>query len=81
MADALNHDLTARKEYPYAVGVRFPTESKPQFFHFNTRDSAQLYAELMDGCGNVITLWRAVGEPEYNMSAATPGWRQVTWFA
>lgn len=80
MATELNPELADRQEYPYAVGVRMPSDERTTFTHFNTKSSASLFADLMDTSDNHVTLWVAIVEPEYMRSAVVPGWRQVTAF-
>jgi len=80
MALALNPVLADRIEYPYAVGVRLAGDSLTNFTHFKSKGGAAAWASMFQTEGNEVTLWVALVEPEYLMSAVVPGWRQVTEF-
>lgn len=77
MADALSTNPVQNDMFPYALGIR--TGSKPtEYLHFDTPQAAEEFAYLMNGA--VVTRFVAICEPEYVMTAVTPGWRQVIAF-
>ena len=72
--------LAERIEYPFAIGVRMPSDPHTAVTRYRDMATAAMFADLATGGDNIVTRWVAVCEPEYLRTAVVWGWRQVTYF-
>lgn len=63
--------------HPYAVGVkdRSVPDSQPEYLHFDNKPAAAMFADLMTGEPNEVTMWVAVA-PGHGFGQ----WRRVDYF-